>query len=266
MFKCECCVSLHARCCLSKVFCPFFSSDGADDDGAGDSGEPACWGVGGHPGVGRHLAAPLGPRAHWDEEPGQQLLPQLCHASALHRARFPDQVSPQHLLCVSVSVAVLPCLGTGHGTTLFYLTVTASITLWNWKLPNMFVKSPSKYRWPMRHLCYVWYLMDRTFVYIMYLYLPFALLTFLYTHCFAFSIMLSQSKLSVKYCTLKTCSCLTFSLFLLRYVSNIEKILDEAPSDPTQDFKTQVWVTLSLTVTKDFYTWYAQSPVAVFSM
>ena len=25
-----------------------------------------------------------------------------------------------------------------------------------------------------------------------------------------------------------------------RYVSNIDKIIDEAPSDPTQDFKTQV--------------------------
>lgn len=25
-----------------------------------------------------------------------------------------------------------------------------------------------------------------------------------------------------------------------RYVSNIEKIFDEAPSDPTHDFKTQV--------------------------
>lgn len=27
-----------------------------------------------------------------------------------------------------------------------------------------------------------------------------------------------------------------------RYVANIDKIIDEAPSDPTQDFKTQVWV------------------------
>lgn len=27
-----------------------------------------------------------------------------------------------------------------------------------------------------------------------------------------------------------------------RYVSDIDKIIDEAPSDPTQDFKTQVWV------------------------
>lgn len=25
-----------------------------------------------------------------------------------------------------------------------------------------------------------------------------------------------------------------------RYVSNIDKIIDEAPKDPTQDFKTQV--------------------------
>ena len=32
-------------------------------------------------------------------------------------------------------------------------------------------------------------------------------------------------------------------LFILhRYVSNIDKIIDDAPSDPTQDFKTQVWV------------------------
>lgn len=27
-----------------------------------------------------------------------------------------------------------------------------------------------------------------------------------------------------------------------RYVSNIDKIINDAPSDPTQDFKTQVWV------------------------
>lgn len=31
-----------------------------------------------------------------------------------------------------------------------------------------------------------------------------------------------------------------------RYVSNIDKIIDEAPSDPTQDFKTQVWVSAAV--------------------
>ncbi len=78
---------------LSLISLTPLLSDRADDDRAGDCCEPACGRVGGDPGVGDHPTAPVWPRLDWHEEPGQQLLPQLCHASALHRSRLPEQVS-----------------------------------------------------------------------------------------------------------------------------------------------------------------------------
>lgn len=77
----------------SLLFTFVLFSDWADDDRAGDCCEPACRGMGGDPGVGDHPPSLVWPRLDGDEEPGQQLLPQLCHASALHRSRLPEQVS-----------------------------------------------------------------------------------------------------------------------------------------------------------------------------
>lgn len=81
--------------CIFHPLIPLTSlfSDWADYDRVGDCCEPACWGVGGNPGVGDHPTSPVWPRPDWHEEPGQQLLPQLRHASALHHSRLPEQVS-----------------------------------------------------------------------------------------------------------------------------------------------------------------------------
>ncbi len=75
------------------MFLTFLLSDRTDNDRAGDSCEPACGGVGGDPGVGDHPATSVWAWLDWHEELGQQLLPQLCHASALHRSGLPEQVS-----------------------------------------------------------------------------------------------------------------------------------------------------------------------------
>lgn len=75
------------------ILLTFLLSDRADDDRAGDCCEPACWGVGSDPGVGDHPTAHVRPWLDGHEEPGEQLLPQFCHASALHRSRLPEQVS-----------------------------------------------------------------------------------------------------------------------------------------------------------------------------
>lgn len=88
----------HFICLFTPSFIPvsiFYSlpSDRANDDRAGDCCEPACGGMGGNPGVWDHPTAHVWPRLDWHEEPGQQLLPQLCHASALHCSRLPEQVS-----------------------------------------------------------------------------------------------------------------------------------------------------------------------------
>lgn len=61
-----------------------------------------------------------------------------------------------------------------------------------------------------------------------------------------------------------------------RYVSNIDKLIDEAPSDPTQDFKTQVWVSSPvvwlfsmtgscITIWKTVPQWYDRKSRAVFT-
>lgn len=84
----------------------FLLADGADDDRAGDRCEPARGWVGGDPGVGDHPASSVRPWTDWYKEPGQQLLPQLCHASALHCSGLPDQVSShKHTLQEMVSVS-----------------------------------------------------------------------------------------------------------------------------------------------------------------
>lgn len=68
-------------------------ADRANDDGAGDCCEPACRRVGGDSGVRDHPTAAVRPWTHRHEESGQQLLPQLCHASALHCPGLREQVS-----------------------------------------------------------------------------------------------------------------------------------------------------------------------------
>jgi len=77
-------------------------SDGKNHDWAGDRSEPACWRVGGDSGVRHHSEAHVGWGAHRYEKPGKQLLPQLCHASALHHPRLPDQVSVFQSACENV--------------------------------------------------------------------------------------------------------------------------------------------------------------------
>lgn len=52
----------------------------------------------------------MGSRPHRNEEPGKQLLPQLCHASALHHPRLPDQVSASQTVCVTVCSNHFKCI------------------------------------------------------------------------------------------------------------------------------------------------------------
>lgn len=73
--------------------------DRADNDGVGNRCKPASRGVGSNPGVGDHPEAPVWTWSDWYEEPGKQLLPQFCHASALHRPRLREHVS-NFLFCL----------------------------------------------------------------------------------------------------------------------------------------------------------------------
>lgn len=84
----------------------FLLSDWADDDGVGDCCKPACRGVGGDPGVWYYPEAPVWARSDRHEEPGKQLLPQFCHASALHRSRLPEQVSASFIY-FHLSISIL---------------------------------------------------------------------------------------------------------------------------------------------------------------
>ena len=120
--------------------------------------------MGGDSGVWYHPAAPVWPRPDWYEEPGKQLLPQFCHASALHRPRLPEQVSTPFYEFFTILVRL-------------YLLVINAFGM---------LKGNSYSRLPVINIDYL--------------------------------------LVSLPY----------------RYVSNIGKIIDEAPSDPTQDFKTQV--------------------------
>lgn len=70
-----------------------------------DCSESACGWVGGDSGVWHHIEASLGPWAHGYEEPGQQLLPQLGHASALHHPWLPGKVSNVRFYWLSVKVS-----------------------------------------------------------------------------------------------------------------------------------------------------------------
>lgn len=85
----------------------FLPSDWADNDRVGDRCKPACRGVGGNPGVWYHPETLVWARFDWHEEPGKQLLPQFCHASALHHSRFPEQVSASSFFKFYFTVSIV---------------------------------------------------------------------------------------------------------------------------------------------------------------
>lgn len=63
--------------------------------------------MGGDSGIGDHPTAAVRPWIDRHEESGQQLLPQLCHASALHSSRLREQVSTCiHLFSLSVFLMI----------------------------------------------------------------------------------------------------------------------------------------------------------------
>lgn len=101
-----------------------------------DCSEPACGWVGSDPGVRHHAEASLGPWAHGYEESGQQLLPQLSHASALHHPRLPGKVSTSQLVCLLLSLSFIVTWDfiPTYGETLSFLYIESG---WNTQTPKL---------------------------------------------------------------------------------------------------------------------------------